>query len=90
MTRNSPQNKTSRFRVSCGLRNSSLRHRVRAASGNNGRLSSSWREVISVAGIARPFSKTSSSLNRRFCDPGADHDERSRAQWVDMRSNDVI
>jgi hypothetical protein len=30
----------------------------RAASGNNDRLSTLWREVISLAGVARSFSKS--------------------------------
>jgi hypothetical protein len=34
-----------------------------AASGNNDRLSTLWREVISLAGVARSFSKASSYRN---------------------------
>src|SRR5438552_17231740 len=35
----------------------------RAASGNNNRLSTLWREVISLAGVARSLSKVSSYRN---------------------------
>jgi len=35
----------------------------RAASGNYNRLSTLWREVISLAGVARPLSKASSYRN---------------------------
>jgi hypothetical protein len=36
------------------------RYGVTRRSGNNDRLSTLWREVISLAGVARSFSKASS------------------------------
>ena len=46
----------------CGWWYSSLRHHARRG-GNNVRLSTLWREVISLAGVARSFSKASSYRN---------------------------
>src|SRR5258705_2561207 len=40
----------------------------RAATGNNDPLSTPWREVISLAGVARSVSKASSCQNLRFRD----------------------
>jgi hypothetical protein len=62
----------------------------RAARGNNDRLSTPWREVISLAGIARSFSKASSCRNLRFRDRHADTMEDRKGRRVDMQSNDVI
>jgi hypothetical protein len=41
---------------------------ARQATGNNDPLSTPWREVISLAGVARSFSKASSCRNLRFRD----------------------
>jgi hypothetical protein len=62
----------------------------RAARGNNDRLSTPWRKVISLAGIARSFSKASSCRNVRFRDRHADTMEDRKGRRVDMQSNNVI
>ncbi|MGY4476172.1 hypothetical protein ACVILL_003586 [Bradyrhizobium sp. USDA 3364] len=78
------------LRVPSGLRYFLLWCHARAAIGNNDRLLTRWREVISPAGIARSFSKASSSRNLQFRDRRAKRDERSKRQKVDMQGNDTI
>src|SRR5262249_14850872 len=58
----------------------SLRHRALAASGNNDRLSTPWREVISIAGVARSFSKASSCRNLGFSNRHAEPNGRSASE----------
>ena len=48
--------------------------------GNNDRLSTLWRGVISLAGIARPLSKASSYRNSVCRDRRADHGAGLRSQ----------
>lgn len=50
--------------LSAGASGGIPRYRVTRRSGNNDRLSTLWREVISVAGVARPFCKASSGALR--------------------------
>jgi hypothetical protein len=64
----------------------------RAASGNNNRLSTPWREVISLAGVARSLSKAASSY-RNVLVPKPIRGTRceiEEARRLDMQSNDVI
>jgi hypothetical protein len=61
-----------------------------AASGNNDRLSTLWREVISLADVARPLSKASSYRDFGFRDRHAEYDARLKSQEGRMQSNDII
>ena len=60
-------------------------------NGNNNRLSILWREVISLAGVARSISKASSyrSVLVRKLIPGT-RCELEKTRRLDMRSNGVI
>jgi hypothetical protein len=65
----------------------------RAASGNNNRLSTLWREVISLAGVARSLSKASSYRNFQRRNRHGKDDARLRSQearYAKQRRNPAI
>jgi hypothetical protein len=62
----------------------------RAASGNNNRLSTLWREVISLAGVAGSLSKASSYRNLQCQNRYAENDARMKSRRIELQSNDAI
>ena len=56
------------------------RYGITRRGGNNDRLSTLWREVISVASVARSFSKASSDRNFQCRNRHAEHDASLRSQ----------
>jgi hypothetical protein len=63
------------------------RYEITRRGGNNDRLSTRWREVISFTGIAQSFSKASSYRNFQCRHRDAMPD--CEARRLDMQSNDV-
>src|SRR5436190_7119099 len=63
------------------------RHGITRRGSNNDRLSTLWREVISLAGVARSFSKASSYRNFQCRHRDAMPDLEART--LDMQRNDV-